>query len=146
MTTAMTTATTTATTTAAGTPAEVTDLDVEFAASLPGLGPFTAFRLVRIEGAEGLYALRSTGDEVRLFLVDPSTVVADYHPRITAGMRAEIGADEDAVRMLVVANPSEEGVFVNLRAPILINQRTGAATQLIFEDTSYPLRARLGTA
>lgn len=137
---------TTATTTATGAATENTDLDVEFPASLPGLGPFTSFRLVRIKGAEGLYALRSTGDEVRLFLVDPATVVADYRPRITAGMRAGIGADEDAVRMFVVANPSEEGVFVNLRAPILINQRTGAATQIIFEDTSYPLRARLGTA
>lgn len=137
---------TTATTTATGTPAETTPLDVVFAASLPGLGPFTSFRLARIEGADGLYALRSTGDEVRLFLVDPGTVVAGYHPRITAGMRTAIDADEDAIRMFVVANPSEEGVFLNLRAPILINGRTGAAAQIIFEDTSYPLRAQLGAA
>ncbi|MEV7874947.1 flagellar assembly protein FliW [Microbacterium sp. NPDC089188] len=137
---------TTSPTTAPGTTAELGDLDVEFAASLPGLGPLTSFRLARIEGARGLYSLRSRGDEVRLFLVDPATVVADYRPRITAGMRGEVGADEETVRLFVVANPSEEGVFVNLRAPVLINARTGSAAQLIFEDTSYPLRAQLGTA
>ncbi|MDU0344319.1 flagellar assembly protein FliW [Microbacterium sp. KSW2-29] len=143
----MTTATTTATgTPATGTPAEISDLDVEFASSPPGLGPLTSFRLTRIEGARGLYTLRSTGDEVRLFLVDPATVVSGYHPRITAGMRDEIGSDEDAVRVFVVANPSDEGVFVNLRAPVLLNERTGAAAQIIFEDTSYPLRAQLGAA
>lgn len=123
---------------------EITDLDIEFAASLPGLAPFTSFRLSRIEGAQGLYALRSRGEEVRLFLVDPSLVVAGYAPRITPAMREGIGAGEDDARVFVVANPSEDGVFVNLRAPVLLNPRTGAAVQVIFDDASYPLRARLG--
>lgn len=125
---------------------EITDLDIEFTASLPGLAPFTSFRLSRIEGAQGLYALRSRGEEVRLFLVDPSLVVAGYAPRITAAMRAEIEAEEEeGAVVFVVANPSEGGVFVNLRAPVLINARTGAAVQVIFDDASYPLRARLGS-
>ncbi len=124
---------------------EITDLDIEFTASLPGLAPFTSFRLSRIEGAQGLYALRSRGEEVRLFLVDPSLVVAGYAPRITAAMRAEIEAEEEGAVVFVVANPSEDGVFVNLRAPVLINARTGAAVQVIFDDASYPLRARLGS-
>ena len=47
-------------------------------------------------------------------------------------------------RVFVVANPSDDGVFVNLRAPVLLNPRTGAAVQVIFDDASYPLRARLG--
>ncbi len=119
-------------------------LDVEFARSLPGLSPLTSFRLDRIDGAEGLYALRAVADEVRLFVVEAAVVASGYAPPVTAEMRDEIGAASEDIRVLVVANPTDEGVFLNLRAPVLLNVRTGAASQVILEDTSYPLRALLG--
>ncbi|GEB44499.1 MULTISPECIES: flagellar assembly protein FliW [Microbacterium] len=118
-------------------------LDVDFAASLPGLEPRTSFRLESIDAAEGLYALRSTIDDLRLFLLDPVSGGLDYRPRLPAAALADIGAAADEARMFVVANPGEDGVSVNLRAPILINARTGAAAQVIFDDTTYPIRARL---
>lgn len=33
---------------------------------------------------------------------------------------------------------------MNLLAPVIVNQTTGAAAQVILEDQDYPLRAPLG--
>ncbi|MDR6690535.1 flagellar assembly factor FliW [Microbacterium sp. 1154] len=125
------------------TPFPLANLDVDFATSLPGLAPRTSFRLERIEGAEGLFALRSTSDDLRLFLLDPAGGGLVYDPPLTAAALGEIGASAGEVGVFVVANPGEDGVSVNLRAPILVNVRTGAAAQVIFDDPAYPIRARL---
>lgn len=130
-----------------------TTTGVEFAFPLPGLGANTSFTLDRIDGAEGLFALRSTVDGVRLFLIDPSSAgyglagEGGYRPSLTAGARAQVGAtDASEVRLFVVANPAEDGVFLNLRAPILIHRDTGRAAQVILDDQAYPIRALLGRA
>lgn len=118
---------------------------VEFVSALHGLGPHTSFTLDAIAGAAGLYALRASDADVRLFLLDVIAAEYDYTPRIPAGVRAEIGAAEESVlRMFVVANPSDDGVHLNLRAPIVIHRETGRAAQVILEDAAYPIRARLG--
>lgn len=120
------------------------DTVVEFASPMPGLSPYTAFSLESIPGAEGLYALRAVGADVRLFLLDPDFSDYDYEPRIPAEVRAELGADDEAaVRVLVVANPADDGVFVNLRAPIVMHPITARAAQVILDDDSYPIRVRL---
>ncbi|MFE7843704.1 flagellar assembly protein FliW [Microbacterium sp. NPDC057407] len=124
---------------------------VQFVSPLPGLGAHTSFTLDRIDGAEGLFALRSTRGDVRLFVIDPASAgygLADeggYRPSLTAGVRAQVGAtDASEVRLFVVANPAEDGVFLNLRAPILIHRDTGRAAQVILDDQAYPIRALLG--
>lgn len=120
-------------------------LDVEFASAMHGLAPHTAFTLESIAGADGLHALRAVDADIRLFLLDASVVASDYAPHVPSGARAEVGArDEDTLRVLVVANPSEEGVHVNLRAPIILHPKTGRATQVILEEQTYPIRALLG--
>jgi flagellar assembly factor FliW len=128
------------------TPIDTATVAVEFAAALPGLGPHTAFRLERIEEADGLYALRASDADVRLFVIDAALVGKEYDPRIPDAAREEIGARADrAPQVLVVANPTDEGVFVNLRAPIVLDRETGRATQTILEDPAYPIRALLGS-
>lgn len=122
---------------------DLTDLDLDFSRPLPGLSPFTSFRLHRLDGVDGLYAMRSLGGEVRLFVVDPAVTATAYAPDITGAMRAEVGADHDGYRIFLVANPADDGVSVNLRAPILVNDATGAASQIIFDDARYPIRALL---
>ncbi|MFJ4037753.1 flagellar assembly protein FliW [Microbacterium sp. NPDC090007] len=123
----------------------LTGLDVEFVRSLPGLGPVTSFRLDRIEGADGLYALRAVAEQLRLFLVDAAVAASGYSPPVTDEMADEVGAPADELRVFVVANPSDEGVTLNLRAPVLIDVQSGRASQVILDDTSYPLRALLGS-
>ncbi|WP_295103790.1 flagellar assembly protein FliW [uncultured Microbacterium sp.] len=120
-------------------------LDVEFASPMPGLAPHTSFTLEQIDGAEGLHALRATDADVRLFLLDPRSGDYGYEPSIPADVRSEIGAaDESEIRVFVVANPSADGVYINLRAPILIHTGSGRAAQAILEDQRYPIRALLG--
>ncbi|MDQ4213220.1 flagellar assembly protein FliW [Microbacterium sp. ASV81] len=125
---------------------EATVVDVEFASSPPGLAPHTTFLLERIPQAEGLYALRAAGAPVRLFLLDPLLIEGVvYAPRLSAAALAEIGAADDGEALLfVVANPSEEGVHVNLRAPVVIHRETGRAVQMILEDQDQPIRMLLG--
>lgn len=118
---------------------------LEFAAPMHGLSPYTAFRLQNVAGVAGLFTLRAVDADVRLFLLDAESVDPAYAPRIPAGVRAELGAvDGDPLRMLVIANPSDNGVHVNLRAPIVVHADTGRALQVILDDQDYPIRARLG--
>lgn len=121
------------------------DVDVDFTTAPPGLAPHTAFTLHRVDGAEGLYALHSAVGSVRLFLLDPQSGDYGYRPRLTRGMLAEIGASEESdVRVFVVVNPADDGVYLNLRAPVLLHRQSGRAAQIIFDDQSYPVRALLG--
>lgn len=118
---------------------------IEFTTAMPGLSPYTAFRLLSIDRVEGLYALRAVDADVRLFLLEAASVDSEYAPRIPAGIRTEIGAtDADELRLLVIANPSDDGVHVNLRAPIVVHPPSGRAVQVIFDDQEYPIRALLG--
>lgn len=117
---------------------------VEFASPPFGLAPLTSFTLDRIDGAEGLYALRARSEAVRLFVLDVLSGDFGYRPQLTDGIRDLIGAARDSdVRVFVVANPADGGVCVNLRAPIVIHRETGCAAQVILDDQSYPLRAPL---
>lgn len=126
--------------------ATTTGSAVTFSSPMPGLSPYTAFTLERIVGADGLYALRAVDVDVRLFLLDPSSGDYGYEPRVPAGSLAEIGAsDESEMRVFVVANPSADGVYINLRAPLIIHVETGRAAQVILEDQAYPIRVLLGS-
>lgn len=117
---------------------------IEFTSAMPGLSPYTAFTLAAIAGVDGLYALRAADADVRLFLLDAASIDRDYAPRIPAGIRAEIGAtDTDPLRLFVIANPSDDGVHVNLRAPIVIHSESARAVQVILDDQEYPIRMLL---
>lgn len=117
-----------------------------FLAPPPGLAPHVDFALAPVDGADGLFAMRAVDDpELRLYLVDPRSVRSEYAPILT-DEQAEalaLGSADDAL-ILVVAHPAADGVSVNLLAPVIVNRRTGAASQVILEDQDYPLRAPLG--
>ncbi len=116
-----------------------------FVAPPPGLAPHTSFGLDAIEGADGLFALTAADDpDVRLFVVDPAAVLPDYAPVLSDAQVAGLdlrSADEAGV--LVVARMTDEGIGVNLLAPVVFNQRTGDAAQVILEGQELPVRAVL---
>ncbi|WP_454113454.1 flagellar assembly protein FliW [Microbacterium maritypicum] len=117
-----------------------------FLAPPPGLAPHVDFALTPVNGADGLFSLRAVDDtELRLYLVDPRTVLSAYAPTLTDEQADGLALESpDDALILVVAHPSAEGVSVNLLAPVIVNQTTGAASQVILEDQDYPLRAPLG--
>lgn len=117
-----------------------------FLAPPPGLAPHVDFALTPVDGADGLFSLRAVDDtELRLYLVDPRSVLSAYAPTLTDEQADGLALESpDDALILVVAHPSAEGVSVNLLAPVIVNQTTGAASQVILEDQDYPLRAPLG--
>lgn len=118
---------------------------LSFVAPPPGLAPHVDFALAPVEGSDGLFTMRAVEDDaLRLYLVDPQTVLQEYAPTLTDEQTAtlELESPDDAL-LLVVAHPSADGVSVNLLAPVVVNRGTGAALQVILDGQDYPLRAPL---
>ncbi len=115
-----------------------------FTAPPPGFAPLTEFDLAEVGGAPGLYTLRDTaGENLRLFLIDPTFYVPDYLPQLTEADLAALQASTSAeLDVYVVANLQSGAPVVNLLAPIVVNPTTRTATQLILED-DWPLQAEL---
>jgi flagellar assembly factor FliW len=118
---------------------------LSFVAPPPGLAPHTEFQLTPVDGADGLFTMRAAAQpELRVYLVDPRTLVEDYSPVVSDEHVAELAlASADDAMLLVVARHAHDGVSVNLLAPVVVNRTTGAAAQVILEDQGYPLRALL---
>ncbi|MCC3273695.1 flagellar assembly protein FliW [Arthrobacter zhangbolii] len=113
----------------------------------PGLAPEVHFELEEIDGAAGLFALTAasaSGGSHRLYVLDASVYLPDYHPEITDDQRRQLdlNTSEDAA-VLVVANPALDGTTVNLLAPIVLNVHTGSCAQVILEGQDWPVRAPL---
>lgn len=111
----------------------------------PGLAPHTSFTLDTVDGADGLFALSAVDDRgVRMFVVDPAAVALDYAPVLTDAQVADLGLrSPDDAQLLVVARLTDEGIGVNLLAPVVVNRPTGVAAQVILEGQDLPVRALL---
>lgn len=119
-----------------------------FIAPPPGFAPLVDFTLHGIDGANGLYSLQSDADEsIRLFVLDAGLYLPDYSPEISEeqGADLELVRGEDAL-VLVVANPGEAGITVNLMAPIVVNSATHRCAQVILDGRDWPIQAALAPA
>lgn len=116
---------------------------LRFVASPPGLEPAVDFTLTAIEGSTGLFSLAPENTAARLFVLDAAEHLPHYTPRLAASDLERIGTATATV--LVVVNPSAQST-VNLAAPILVNEVTGACVQIILDDAKWPLRAPLTPA
>ncbi|QAY60088.1 flagellar assembly protein FliW [Microbacterium protaetiae] len=116
-----------------------------FLAPPPGFAPHTDFVLDPVDGADGLFALHATAQPgLRVHLVDPRTVGEEYAPVLPDDQVAALAlASPDDALLLVIARPTDEGVSVNLMAPVVVNARSGAAVQVILEDQGFSVRALL---
>lgn len=120
-------------------------VQLDFVAPPFGLGPLSAFTLSELDGSRGLFSLVADRDPgIRLFLVDAAAYVGGYSPELTDDQVAavQVSSPEDAL-LLVVVTAADDTVTVNLRAPIVINVKSGAAAQVIVQDGDWPVRAQL---
>lgn len=119
---------------------------VAFVAPPPGFSPHTDFELTPLDGADGLFAMQAVDrPDLRVHLVDPRTVLDDYTPTLAdTQVDALALASPDDALLLVVVHPTDDGLSVNLLAPVVVNTATGTAAQVILEDQDYPVRALLG--
>lgn len=119
-------------------------IDLQFAASLPGLAPLTEFTLTEVPDSLGLYSLDSKDmPHVQLFLLDPAVHLPDYTPDLR-GHLASVGSPApDQLRTLVVVNASDGAPHTNLLAPIVINAASGTGAQIILDSEDYSVREPL---
>lgn len=119
---------------------------LRFVTPPPGLAPHTAFALEPVDTDAGLFSLAAIDEPgIRVFVVDRDAVVPDYAPVLTAAQLQPIGVTSlQDTRVLLVARLTDEGVTVNLLAPVVVDPCTGVAAQVILEGQDLPVRALLG--
>jgi flagellar assembly factor FliW len=126
------------------------DLDLPlltFASGLPGFSQARRFALVRLDEVGLLFSLRSLDEPgLRFLVVPPGQFFTDYAPHLTDATVTELdlGSPQEAL-VLVVVTPGEtpRDATVNLLAPIVVNQRTREAAQVVLDRPDLPLRAAL---
>lgn len=83
--------------------------------------------------------------EICFILVQINAVFPDYRPTVPAEVRQQLGfgPEEEIDCWGIAVIPAEfQNSTVNLKSPVLINQNTHRAAQIILEE-DYPIRARL---
>jgi flagellar assembly factor FliW len=114
---------------------------------LPGFPGRRRFVLMSVAGADTFYVLTCLEDEALRFLVVPAALFfPNYAPEIDdeSARLLELTSAEDALLYLMV-NVGErvEDSTVNLMAPLVINQVTLAAAQVVLSGSDYPLQEPL---
>lgn len=103
---------------------------------LAGLPQLTQYDLAPIDGATGLFTLRSSEDPgIRLFLLDAGHYLPDYRPALPEAA--------DAGRLYVVATPAPGGTTVNLLAPIVIDEARATGRQIVVDGDLAAVRTPL---
>lgn len=120
--------------------------ELMMAGGLAGFPDAERYVLVELPEASPLALLRSLDEPGLEFVVVPPTVFfPDYAPELDDADAERLGLTDaaDALLLVVVTvGESVETSTVNLLAPVVINQRTLAAAQVILQ-ANLPLRAPL---
>jgi flagellar assembly factor FliW len=123
---------------------------IEFADALPGLPDMSRCVLVELGDSGALFRLRSVIDaDLQLVVAAPSVFFDDYAPEIDDETAAAIGLEraEDALLLVVVTvGVSLADSTANLLAPIVVNQVTRRAVQVVQPAADLPLQAPLVAA
>ncbi len=140
----------TATATSALETAEAETVNVpvlDFVSAIPGFPAHRRFVLVRVTEEGVLFALTAVDDpELRFLVVPPAPFFPDYAPEIDDQSLASIGAtsaDDLMVLVVVTAGDTPGSSTANLMAPIIVNQSSQRAIQLVLSGSGLPIHAVL---
>lgn len=115
---------------------------LHFPEGLFGFEEEKEFFLLPFEGSEGsLLCFQSAATPGLAFVaMNPFSLKPDYAPVLTAGELETMGVERSEelcyYALCVVRNPVADST-VNLRCPVVINDQTRRAAQIILEDTTY---------
>lgn len=123
---------------------------ITFRQPIYGFEQLSRYVLLSDELTEGQFMwLQSTEDERICFIVaDPQLLVKKYHPSVTEEIKRliELNAESEMTCRVIVVIPEEfKKATVNLKSPIIINNRNKCAAQIILEE-DYPIREYLLSA
>lgn len=132
------------------TPIPETDLpELRFLGGLAGFPEAERFALVEVEGSM-LFVLRSLDHAGLEFVVAPPAVFfPDYVAEIDDDEveRLALESADDALLLVVLTlRDTVEQATANLQAPVVINQRTREAAQIVLSSGGYSLRQPLHAA
>ena len=125
-------------------PATADTTVIVFEEGIIGVSRARRFQLLEREGSQ-LRVLRSLDIEgFALPVVDPNLVDPDYRPQISHRVARALGLTrEEDVLLLSVATLEPDGPVANLRAPMIINVEKRVGAQVILDDRTQPLRAKV---
>lgn len=111
----------------------------EFVKGMIGFQSIARYALMPYDDS-AFYILHAV-DEERSFILIPAEYVQNYSFPIGRDTveALEVEAPEDVVTMLVV-NIINDGISVNLRAPVLLSPTTQKGCQYIIIDSNLPVR------
>ena len=113
---------------------------------LAGFPTAERYALVEVSEAAPLFLLRSVDEPgLEFVVVPPNVFFPDYAPELDDASATRLGLvdPEDALLLVVLTvGDGPEDATANLLAPVVINQRTRTAGQVVL-DGEWPLRAPL---
>ena len=107
-----------------------------FVAPLLGFGPFRKYTLLPVAGARPFFSLQSLEEPQLAFPVIREDELAIEYP-LSPGDLRRVGADSrgQTTCWVVVALPNDgTPLRLNLRAPVIINEKKQLAAQIIISD------------
>jgi flagellar assembly factor FliW len=120
---------------------------IEFVRPMPGFPDRRRFVLTRIDEAGVLCALRALDDQaLRFLVVAPAPFFPDYAPEIDDDTLALLDPPDTAgllILLVVSVGQSAADATANLLAPIVVDQVTRRAAQVVQTGSNLPLRAPL---
>jgi flagellar assembly factor FliW len=115
---------------------------------LPGFPRHRDYALVAADTDGLLFWLQSVApDGPRFLAVPPAAFFPDYAPSLPGTVCAELGledpADAQLYCLLTVPRGDVGAAAANLRAPVVVNPRSGRARQVVLADGGHPIRRPL---
>jgi flagellar assembly factor FliW len=116
---------------------------ITMAVPMPGFPAHREFALVRLHEEGLLYAFTSIQDpELRFLVAPPEPFFPDYAPEIDEDVFAALNTkDPNRLLLLVVISAGVDDTTANLLAPIVVDQDSKRAMQVILNGTDLPVRA-----
>jgi flagellar assembly factor FliW len=121
-----------------------------FSSGMPGFPDARHFQLATLDEGDtltGIYLLRSVDDpRLQFVVVAPPIFFPDYIVDLPDDEAAALELTDSAdALLLLIATIAEDPAqsTANLFAPIVVNQRTLAAAQVVLGNSDYSLRAPL---
>jgi flagellar assembly factor FliW len=116
---------------------------IDMAVPMPGFPAHREFVLVRLHEEGLLYAFTSIDNpEFRFLVAPPEPFFPDYAPEIENAVFAALNTkDPNRVLLLVVITAGADETTANLLAPIVVDQDTRRAMQVVLTGSGMPMRA-----
>ena len=116
---------------------------IDMAVPMPGFPALREFVLVRLHDQGLLYAFTSLDNpELRFLVAPPEPFFPDYAPEIDESVLAALNTkDPNRLLLLVVISAGVDDTTANLLAPIVVDQDSRRAMQVVLTGSGMPMRA-----